>query len=152
MDQIYLATTVWVVLVDLMVMAATSWLLIKGGATKRASTLFGLLSVVWIGILHFVFDGKWALLADMSGVVFYLIILVGVAIAFVVFYSTSFKVFLGLKQDQIQQVQGLRVFVGAGFLMEGAVGVIPAWFGVMDGYLHVTSGFLALIAGTVFDQ
>ena len=44
----------------------------------------------------------------------------------------------------IQWVQGIRVFVA--FLMEGVVNVIPGWFSIMDGFLHVTSGFLALIA------
>lgn len=43
-------------------------------------------------------------------------------------------------------MQGLRVFVASGFLMEGVLNVIPAWFSIMDGFLHVTSGFIALIA------
>jgi len=32
------------------------------------------------------------------------------------------------------------------FFMEGVLNVIPGWFSIMDGFLHVSSGFLALIA------
>lgn len=150
MDTTYLATTIWVIFVDLIVLAAGIWLLKIGRASTRALTLFGILSLAWIGFLHFVFAGKNLIPSDISGVSFYFIILAGVGISFLVFYTTSFKTFLNLKQDHIQIAQGLRVFVGAGFLMEGSVGVIPSWFGIMDGYLHVTSGFLALIAAIAF--
>ena len=33
--------------------------------------------------------------------------------------------------------------------MEGVVQVIPGWFSILDGYFHIASGFLALLAAIV---
>ena len=51
-----------------------------------------------------------------------------------------------MSQENLQIVQGLRVFVASVFLVEGVLDVIPGWFSIMDGFLHVTSGFLAMLA------
>lgn len=144
--EYYGLTTIWVIFVDLMIAGAAVWLLKKGNSSNAVATTFGILSVVWIGGLHWVFGGQILFPGSMSGAVFYLIILTGVAAAFALFYVTSWKYFSAASQESIQMAHGLRVFLGGGFLMESALGVIPAGFGIMDGFLHITSGFLALIA------
>ncbi|MEM9380152.1 MAG: hypothetical protein AAGB93_09425 [Planctomycetota bacterium] len=44
--------------------------------------------------------------------------------------------------------QGLRVFFGAGFLVEAVLGVMPAGFGIADGVTHISAAFLALALAT----
>jgi hypothetical protein len=41
--------------------------------------------------------------------------------------------------------QGLRTLFGAGFLIEGAYGVMPVHFAVSDGITHIIAGTLALM-------
>jgi len=148
--EYYGLTTIWVILVDLIVAGASIWLLKKGKASNAVAATFGIISVIWIGFLHWILGGKHLFPNDMSPFLFYMIILGGVAAAFVLFYATLKEYFFALSQDSIQIIHGLRVFVGGGFLMEATLGVIPAWFGIMDGFLHITSGFLALIAAIAF--
>lgn len=142
----YTWTTFWVIAVDLIFAAITVWLLKSGKAATTTQLIFGLGSLFWIGFLGWLFEGKRIFPADISGAAFYAVILAAVAMVFALFWTTLRGVFANLSQEQIQLAQGFRVFVGAGFLMEGSLSVIPSWFGIMDGYLHVTSGFLALMA------
>jgi hypothetical protein len=41
-------------------------------------------------------------------------------------------------------LQGVRIFFGAGFLMQAAQGQLPQTFGIIDGWTHITAGFLGL--------
>ena len=43
-------------------------------------------------------------------------------------------------------LQGVRVFFGAVFLMFASQGVLPATFGIIDGFTHIGAGFFGLIA------
>ena len=36
--------------------------------------------------------------------------------------------------------------MGAGFIVQGALGTLPTTFGILDGMTHITAGFLALSA------
>jgi len=153
MESIYYsATTNWVIFVNLVVMVATLWLFQQGNASKRT---LGIVAVSFLGALaffHWGFGGQNFLPANLSGVVFYAIILGGAALLVALLYFTSSEIFDRLSQEQLQIFQGLRVFVGAGFLMEGVVGVIPGWFSILDGYFHIASGFLALVAAIAYIQ
>ncbi len=143
----YLITTYYVIAIDIIVAIVALWMLKAGKASTFSIIITGLLSVVWIGLLHWTFSGKYIFSPKMSGASFYAVILLFVlASCFVLYFSPLKKAFFNLSQVQIQMAQGLRVFVGAGFLMEGSLRVIPNWFGILDGYLHITSAFLALIA------
>lgn len=143
----YLATTYWVIGVNILFLIATLWLLKIGKATRTTKTVFGIASFVWIVFIHIVFSKKLLIPIDISGIAFYVLTLSSATLVLTFFYFSPLKkVFEYISQDQIQMVQGLRVFVASGFLVEGVLNVIPAWFSIMDGFLHVTSGFLALIA------
>ncbi|VXC15410.1 conserved membrane hypothetical protein [Flavobacterium sp. 9AF] len=143
----YLATTYWVIGVNIIFMFATLWLLKIGRATKTTKWVFGLISIAWIIFIHFVFSNKLIIPIDISGGAFYALTLSSATLVLVVFYFSPLKkVFDNISQENIQIVQGLRVLVASGFLMEGVLQVIPAWFSIMDGFLHVSSGFLALLA------
>jgi hypothetical protein len=143
----YLATTYWVIGVNIIFLLATLWLLKIGRATQVTKRVFGLVSIAWIIFIHFIFSNKLIIPVDISGGAFYALTLTSATLALTVFYFSPLKkIFDNIPQDYIQIVQGLRVFVASGFLMEGVLNVIPAWFSIMDGFLHVSSGFLALVA------
>lgn len=143
----YLATTYWVIGVNLIFLFATLWLLKIGRATQKTKWVFGLISIAWIIFIHFVFSNKLLIPIDISGGAFYALTLSSATLVLVVFYFSPLKkIFDNISQENIQIVQGLRVFVASGFLMEGVLQVIPAWFSIMDGFLHVSSGFFALLA------
>ena len=142
----YTATTYWVIAADLIFAAIFLRLLQKGKASPTTISLFGLGSLLWIGFLYRTFEGGHIFPPNISGAAFYAVILAAVAVVFALFAATLRKVFANLSQEQIQIAHGFRVFIGAGFLMEGVLAVIPGWFGIMDGYLHIASGFLALSA------
>ena len=143
----YFATTYWIIGVNIVFLIAALWLLKTGGATQITKWVFGLVSVIWILFIHVVFSNQLIIPIDISGGAFYTLTLSSATVVLILFYFSPIKkVFDNVSQENIQLVQGLRVFVASGFLMEGVLNIIPAWFSIMDGFLHVTSGFLALIA------
>lgn len=146
----YQNTTYWVLFVDIVVTIATLWLFKTGKA--KTKTLWTVATVFTLAILfmHWLFGGQNLLPNDLSGTWFYAIILGGALSVVVLLELTSKKVMDNLSQEHIQIVQGLRVFVGGGFLMEGVVNVIPGWFSILDGYFHIASGFLALLAAIAY--
>ena len=146
----YSATTYWVLFVDIVVAVATMMLFKAGKASNTIVITVGALFAVFIALMHWIFGGQNILPTDLSGATFYGIILGGAGALVLLFYITSKNIFDNLSQEHIQIAQGLRVFVGGGFLMEGVLGVIPGWFSIMDGFFHIASGFLALVAAIAF--
>ncbi len=151
MDVIfYDATTSWVLFVNFIVAIATLLLFRTGRASNRTLIIVAISFALSIAFMHWGFGGRNFLSAELSGGLFYTLILGGAATVVALLYFTSSTVFDNLNQKHLQLAQGLRVFVGAGFLMEGVLGVIPGWFSIMDGFFHITSGFLALVAAIAF--
>ena len=146
----YAATTNWVIFVDIVVTLVSLWLFKTGKASNRTLGIVALLFALSIVFFHWGFGGQNFLSADLSGGVFYAIILGGVAAVFALLFFTSSTIFDNLSQEHLQIAQGFRVFVGGGFLMEGVLGVIPGWFSILDGFFHISSGFLALVAAIAF--
>lgn len=146
----YQNTTYWVLFVDLVVALVTLWLYKSG---KASGTTLGVVAVAFasfVGVMLWVFGGQNLLPSNLSGTLFYTIILVGAGLVVLLLELTSSSVMKNLSQEHLQIAQGFRVFVGGGFLMEGVVGVIPGWFSILDGYFHIASGFLALVAAIAF--
>ena len=146
----YTATTNWVILIDFVIALASLWLFKKGGASKRLLGIVALIFLLGISFFHWGFGGQNFLPFDLSGSVFYTIILGGAGVVLALLYFSSSTIFDNLSQVHLQAVQGIRVFIGGGFLMEGVLDVIPGWFSIMDGFLHISSGFLALLAAIAF--
>ena len=146
----YLITTYWVILVNIIMAIAMIALYKTGKASSTTLIIVGALLLGLIAVMHWGFGGQNFLSPQITGSAFYAIILGGAGAGVLLFYVTSKDVFDNLSQEHIQLVQGLRVFIGAGFLMEGALGVIPVWFSIMDAFFHITSGFLALVAAIAF--
>lgn len=153
MDAIYYAhTTLWVMFINLLFSIVTLWLFKLGKASNRMLIAVGLLFAGSIAFFHWGFGGQQFLSEDLSGGRFYLIILGAASAIFALLFFSASDIFNRLSQVHLQLAQGLRVFVGAGFLLEGVLLVIPGWFSIMDGFFHITSGFLALIAALAFIQ
>ena len=151
MNSIYYTnTTYWVILVAVTIGIATVMLYRAGKASTKTQLLAGLVFTILIFLMHWIFGGQNLIPPGIGGSTFYAIILISASIGVLLFYLTSKSIFDRLSQEHLQIAQGLRVFVGGGFLMEGVVNVIPEWFSIMDGFFHITSGFLALVAAIAF--
>ncbi len=78
----------------------------------------------------------------------FLIAILGFAmsITLVTLLSPLRKALFKVPQEFLLMPQGLRVFFGAGFLVEASLGIIPTTFGILDGVTHITAAFYALFA------
>jgi len=151
MESVYYSfTTYWVIFVNIIVALVSLWLLREGKASTRTLGLASILFALSIIGFHYIFGGQNLLPADLGGEVFYALILGGaLAVVGFLYWSTA-DIFDRLSQEHLQIAQGFRVFVGAGFLMEGVLGVIPGWFSILDGFFHISSGFLAMLGAIAF--
>jgi len=146
----YQNTTYWVLFVDVIVGLVTLWLFKSDQASKSTLAKVAVSFIIGIGIMYWLFNGQNLFPVDISGTIFYAIILIGAGLVVLLLELTSSQVMRNLSQEYLQIAQGFRVFVGGGFLMEGVVEVIPGWFSILDGYFHIASGFLALVAAITF--
>lgn len=148
----YTLTTYWVIFIDVIIALITLWLFKSGKATNRTLWIVGVLFAISISFDHWLFGGKNLFSSDISGGLFFAIILGSAGAILALLFFTSSGIFDQLSQVHLQLAQGVRVFIGGGFLMEGVLEVIPAWFSIMDGFFHIASGFLALLAAIAFLQ
>ncbi len=146
----YLATTYYVLALN-SILAIVLLLLLKiGKASKTTITITGIVSFLYIALEHWGIGGGNIFPKDISGTTYFIIIMVGAILGVGLLYLTLRKPFFNLSQEHLQMTQGLRVFVSAGFFTEAALGIIPLEFGIMDGFMHATSAFTALIAATLY--
>lgn len=102
----------------------------------------------WLGLLHWGISQHAMFPVDISGISFLLIIFaaVGAVGALLLGIPGLRKLLLGLEQRQLLLLQGIRVFFGAGFLVQASTGALPQTFGIIDGITHIGAGFFGLIA------
>jgi len=122
----------------------------RGGAPTRViQGALGAL-VVWLAVLHGIIATQSLVPANISGIGFLMIIFAGVGVFGAGIFATPVgRALMNLKQEDLMLAQGIRVFFGAGFLLQAAIGLLPQTFGIIDGFTHVTAGFLGLIAAVV---
>lgn len=118
----------------------------KGEAGLRAG--LGLVMLGWLGLLHIGLSSKALFPADISGGTFLVLIVayVGIVGGALFVFSPMRRLLLSLGQQQLLLLQGIRVFFGAGFLMQASLGSLPAAFGILDGWTHIAAGFFGLVA------
>lgn len=146
----YLATTYYVLALNSILALVILFLLKIGKANKNTLILTGIISFAYIAIEHWGIGGGHIFSKNISGSMYYIIILVGATLGVALLYLTLRKPFFNLSQEHLQMTQGLRIFVSAGFFTEAAFGIIPLEFGIMDGFMHAASAFSALIAATLY--
>ena len=133
---------------DGLMIAWTWWVLSRNPATRAIRGTVVVALTAWLGVLYIIFTIVQPLPAALTGIAFYGIVLTGVAAigALLLGPGAVRRRVLALDQRQLMLFQGIRIYFGAAFLIQGGLGLLPATFGVIDGLSHITAGFLGLIA------
>ncbi len=143
-----LITSTWFMIgLDLFMIVYTLWV-ISLSNNNKFHTGIGAGLFAWLVLLHFGLSTKSLFSEDISGIVFLLIIFAAVGIVGVLLLAVPAvkAIVLGLNQQQLLLMQGIRVFFGASFLMQASLGNMPLAFGIVDGWTHIAAGFFGLIA------
>ncbi len=146
----YEATTYYILLLNLILAFCILLLLHIGKTSKRTIGITGVVFIIYIALEHWAIGSGTVFSSTLSGATFYAIILAGAVTGVSLLFWTLKKPFFRLSQEHLQMVQGLRIFVSAGFFSEAALGIIPLHFGILDGFMHAISAFTALIAATLY--
>lgn len=116
--------------------------------TSRLRVGLGAGLAVWLALLHWVISNKAIFSPDISGIAFLasIFLFVGIVGALLFLPPVIRQAIVNLNQEQLLLFQGIRVFFGAGFLMQASLGNLPTLFGILDGWTHIAAGFLGLVA------
>jgi hypothetical protein len=127
---------------DIMMIIYTLWVIYLSKPSKPMFGI-GLALFAWLGLLHFGLSTKSIFPENISGIAFLSIILVAVGVVGALLFSIApvRRLLLDLSQEQLLLLQGIRVFFGASFLTQASTGVLPAEFGIVDGWTHILAGF-----------
>lgn len=142
-------STAWFAIgLDITMIIYTLWVISLGRRDGRMPWALGAGLLGWLGILHLGLSTRTLFPADISGVAFMGVILAGVAAvgALLFMLRPVREQLLALDQQQLLLLQGIRVFFGANFLMAASLGSLPPMFGIIDGWTHISAGFLGLVA------
>ncbi|HFD12056.1 MAG TPA: hypothetical protein ENJ32_06280 [Crenotrichaceae bacterium] len=143
-----LNTSSWFMIgLDMLMIVYTLWV-ISLSNNNRFHTGIGAGLFAWLILLHVGLSTKSLFPEDISGIVFLLIIFVAVGLIGVLLLTVPVlkTLLLGLSQQQLLLMQGIRVFFGASFLMQAGLGNMPLAFGIVDGWTHIAAGFFGLVA------
>lgn len=141
-------TTIYLVIIELLLAATVVQMFRLSGSSTRMTIAIGATLLIWIVALVVGIPAGWFLPASVSGLGMYAIILGGAGglAGGIIAIPAIRSHLLAMPPELLLFPQGLRVFLGAGFLIEAALGVLPTTFGITDGLTHVTAGFLAMSA------
>ncbi len=127
-------------------------LLRRTGASTNFRLAMGSVFVGWLTVLYLGISGKWLFPADIGGFSFFVVVILGVSAvsAVMLFFPPLKKYLLAAPQELLLLLQGIRMFLGAGWLIEATLGIMPKYFGIADGITHITAAFLALKAAILY--
>lgn len=143
------STSAWFMIgLDLVMVVYTLWVLSLAKLAPMLRIGIGTTVMAWLVLLHLGLSTKSIFPADISGVAFLTSILLFVGVVGIALFSCTpvRRLLLNLDQKQLLLLQGIRVFFGATFIMQASLGILPAGFGIMDGFTHIGAGFFGLIA------
>lgn len=147
----FLTSPLFMIGLDVLMITYTLWVL---SLSNKGRFHFGIGAglFAWLVTLHFGLSTHSLFDENISGPMFLGVIVAAVGGVGALLLGTPAirKILLGLTQQQLLLLQGIRVFFGASFLMHASVGAMPLAFGILDGWSHVTAGFLGLIAAYSF--
>ncbi len=146
----YASATYYVIILNILLAGCLLLLLHIGKASKKTIRITGVISIVYIMLEHWLIGSHILFSETISGLSFFEIILGGATLGVGTFYLTLRASFFNLSQEHLQMIQGVRIFVSAGFFTEAALGIIPLYFGILDGFMHAISAFSALIAAILY--
>ncbi|MDJ0709547.1 MAG: hypothetical protein QNJ14_04105 [Woeseiaceae bacterium] len=133
---------------DALMVIYTLWVLSLNRETNKARGLIAAGMFGWMAVLFGIFSTQSLFPADISSVSFYAAILTGVAVFGALLFGVRpiREYVMSLDQRQLMMIQGIRVYFGATFLIQGGLGLLPATFGLIDGLTHISAGFFGLVA------
>lgn len=122
-----------------------------GGASRRVRFVSGSVLVGWLGFLLATIPRSALFAAEASGVAVLGAILGTAAVATALMFATPLRrTLLALPVELTLLPQGMRMFLGAGFLVQAATGSMPSAFGIADGLSHITAAFLATLTAVAY--
>jgi hypothetical protein len=144
--NIELLSTLYVILLNGLLTLLLIWMLRRLGTGTGALAGFTVVAVGAQAALVWFVHAKPAAVAGLTSLPF-LVALGGgvVAVAAAIMTSPVGRTLAAGGQRWLLLPQGLRTLFGAGFLVEGAYGVMPVDFAVSDGITHIVAGTLALM-------
>lgn len=132
---------------DVAAIAYSLALAIRAGVPLRLALGAALAMGGWLGVLAWAIATRSILSTEISGPAFFGVVLAFVgAVGALLWLTPARRILSQLSQVDLQALQGIRVFFGASFLMQAALGTMPRTFGILDGLTHVGAGFLGLFA------
>jgi hypothetical protein len=136
---------------DLMMIVYSLWVVFSfpnGATSSKKMVVISIALLMWLSALHLGLSSKSLFANDISSIGFFGSILGGVGLVgiLLLLIPPIRTLMLGLSQTQLLALQGIRVFFGAGFLVQACVGILPTTFGIIDGLTHISAGFLGLVA------
>ena len=142
----------WVMIgLDVLMIIYTLWVLsLKNN--KRFHRGLGLGLFAWLVALHFGLTTESLFSNHISGVSFLMVIFgaVGLVGVLLLLVPPVRKIVTTLDQQQLMLIQGIRVFFGASFITQSSLHAMPLGFGIVDGWTHISAGFLGLVAAFSF--
>lgn len=148
------ATTAYVLLFDLILAGFFCEALRRSGASKKFRTVFFIVLMLWLAALFIGISTHALFPTDTGHWLFFFLLFgwVGVVCVAALTNTTIRNRLLSIPQPLLMLPQGLRIFFGAGFLIQAALGTMPKEFGMVDGMTHIIAGFLALKTGLLIGQ
>ena len=149
----YQLTTTYLILLDLVLVGFLVEVLRRAGASGKLRWGMATASAVWIALLAVLLQSESLYPHTVSPAVFFASILLVVGLFTVVGLLTPIgRVLASSTQSILMLPQGLRVFFGAGFLVEGVLGIMPPSFAIADGITHITAAFLCMKAAVLIQS
>ena len=133
---------------DALMIAFSLWVASMRNSLGRLLPALLVAFAVWLGVLHLGLSTRSFFPDDISGWAFLAVIFSGVGLVGLALLAVKPVRALveRMGNDQLLLLQGVRVFFGAGFLIQASTGDLPAAFGIIDGITHISAGFFGLIA------
>lgn len=143
----FLASPWFMIGLDVLMITYTLWVL-SLSSNNRFHYGIGAALLAWLIALHSGLSTQSLFNENVSGPVFLAVIVIAVGGVGALLFGIPAvrKMLLNLTQQQLLLLQGVRVFFGVTFLTQASVGAMPLVFGIVDGWSHVTAGFLGLAA------
>lgn len=133
---------------DILMVIYSLWILSLNRPLGKLGLAIAASLATWLVLLHYGLSNESVFAPNISGVAFLAVVFAGAGAVGVVLLSIApiRRLLLSLDQRQLLLLQGIRVFFGAGFLIQAGTGVLPQAFGILDGITHIAAGFFGLIA------
>lgn len=149
----YPMTTAYLIVFDLVLIGFFVEVLRRAGAGRLLRAGVAVCSLAWMVLLAFLLQTESLYSHDVSPAVFFVSILCCVTAFTIIGLLTPIRRILEKAPHALLMMpQGLRVFFGAGFLIQGILGVMPQSYAIVDGITHITAAFLCMKAAVLIQD